>query len=1336
MKEVRKKVLSLGIVAALTVQTVLPGGMVLHASEKGTAHLESATLNVKTIGMQNGATTLDMQLYARYDSESVSADGGSLEIVEYNSQNGYAYAVNGIKGTLAAVKVDAPADTVEPVQLNGSEYDAKELVEKTVSDNDEFKYGSMTSVAVSPDGTKLAAAVQNEVYDKAGVIVVFTCNSDGSISSPHVYPTGIQPNMVTFADNNTVLSADEGEPRNGYGDGAVDPEGSVTVLNLGSGMSSQVGFGNFTAQELAAENVLIGVVDGKAISPATDLEPEYISVSEDGSKAYVTLQEANAVAVLDVENKTFTGIYSVGFEDYSSVKVDIKDDGGYNPSVYDNLVGARMPDGIAVYEKDGKTYLVTANEGDSREWADYSNEITQTIAGAEVTVLNSAKCIGIPEGKNVLFGGRGFTIFRVTDSGLKEVYDSGADFESITADAFPSNFNCSNNNTMADACSTSKGPEPKSVTIGQIEGRTYAFIALERISGIMAYDITNPEYSMNVNYMNSRDFSSKIAGDVSPEGICTAVIAGKPVVMAAGEVSGTLAVYALTKQDADDIIVLYTNDVHNAYEKSADCLGYASVAQYKNQLESLGYQVELVDNGDAIQGEIIGTLSKGSYLKDIMKQTGYSFAIPGNHEFDFGMDNFLQIAKEAEKDNGYQYLSCNFINLKTNQTVFSPYKIVEKAGKKVAYIGVSTPESFTKSTPAYFQDEDGNYIYGFCEGNDGEDLYVKVQETINDAKSAGADYIVVLSHLGTDPSSEPWTSKDLIAHTTGMDALLDGHSHSTISSEVCKDLNNRNVVLTSTGTKLKNLGVLRIDTDDDSVSSKLVNNISMQDSATLSYVNGITEKFKDLQNSVVAASEITLTTNDPVTGNRLVRSQETNLGDLCADAYRELLGADIAFVNGGGVRANINKGNITYGDIINVHPFGNKACLVEATGQEILDALELGARVVREGENGGFLQVSGLTYDIDTTIPSSVVLDDKKMFVKVNGAYRVKNVKVGGKALDLTKTYTLASHNYMLKKSGDGYSMFADNKILQDEVKVDNQVLIEYITNTLGGKIKADSIYANPYGEKRIRVITESKEPTKDSDGYIKYLQGSSVITEIIKAEGTSGPTTGEVTEQPAADNTPDKEEKHTYKQTIVPATIKKDGKITERCTVCGDTKTTIIPRISKVTLSTTKYTYNGKTRRPAITVTDSTENVLKADTDYTISYKGDRKNVGIYTVKVVFRGNYHGTVIKSFTIIPKGTSISKVSSASKSLNVTWKKQKSQTTGYQIQYSTSSGFAEKKSSTVNVNKNSVVSKTIVKIHSYKKYYVRVRTYKTVKWNGETRKVYSKWSSVKSVTVLK
>ena len=523
----------------------------------------------------------------------------------------------------------------------------------------------------------------------------------------------------------------------------------------------------------------------------------------------------------------------------------------------------------------------------------------------------------------------------------------------------------------------------------------------------------------------------------------------------------SLAVTVNAAAPKEDITILHTNDVHCDYEK------YAKVATLHKSADLL------VDAGDHVQGGVIGTLSKGEYIVDIMNYLKYDTAVPGNHEFDYGMDQFLHIAKDLAK---YPYISANFTG-KDGTPYFDAYKMFEVKGVKVAFVGVCTPETFTKSTPTYFQDANGNYIVGFCEGNNGADLYKAVQSAIDAAKAAGADYVIGLGHLGIDEQSSPWMSKEVIANTTGFDAFIDGHSHSTFS-ETIKDKSGKEVVFEQTGTKLANVGKLTIKTDGTITHENVDLSAVEEDADAKAYIAGITEKFDALQKKVVAKTTVTLTTKG-ADGKRAVRSAETNLGDLCADAYRLLLGADVAFVNGGGVRADINAGDITYGDIINVHPFGNSACLVEVTGQQLKDALELGSAAY-PGESGGFLQVSGLTYTINADIPSSVVKNDKSEFVKVDGAYRVSDIMVGGQPLDVNKTYTLASHNYMLKDAGDGYTMFGTKnvKVLQDEVMIDNQVLINYIVEKLGGVVGAE--YAAPQGRITIKtapVVEPQPEP-------------------------------------------------------------------------------------------------------------------------------------------------------------------------------------------------------------------------------------------------------------------
>ena len=523
----------------------------------------------------------------------------------------------------------------------------------------------------------------------------------------------------------------------------------------------------------------------------------------------------------------------------------------------------------------------------------------------------------------------------------------------------------------------------------------------------------------------------------------------------------------------EKIIILHTNDAHCQIDQKKNKdgivtnIGYAGVLAYKKEMENLHgiNNVTLVDAGDAIQGGPIGTLSKGEYIVDIMNYVGYDVACPGNHEFDYGMENFLKLSTETSKAN---YICCNFRDLEGN-TILSPYTLIKYGDLTIAYLGINTPESFTKSSPIYFQDENGNYIYDFAQGEKGQTLYKTVQKYVDEAIKEGANYVVAIGHLGDEGASEYWSSKSLIKNTYGIDIFIDGHSHE-VYSEILKNKKGKNVLLAQTGTKLQNLGKITINTKNKKITSEFISNYKAQDEDAVNYIEGIKNKFSDVLQEVVAKSSVTLTTLDPTTHKRAIRNSETNLGDFCADAYRAMVGADIAFANGGGIRADIEEGNITYEEIINVHPFGNEICMIETTGQDILDALEIGA-CEYPIENGGFLQVSGLSYTIDPSIPSSVVFNERGQFVKVDGKYRVTEVMVGNEPLVLNKTYTLASHNYMIKNGGDGYTIFMDDKMIKDSVVIDNGALINYITENLNGVIGDE--YKNPKGNGRI-IIKEN----------------------------------------------------------------------------------------------------------------------------------------------------------------------------------------------------------------------------------------------------------------------
>ncbi|MEE1314687.1 MAG: bifunctional UDP-sugar hydrolase/5'-nucleotidase [Faecalimonas sp.] len=543
-----------------------------------------------------------------------------------------------------------------------------------------------------------------------------------------------------------------------------------------------------------------------------------------------------------------------------------------------------------------------------------------------------------------------------------------------------------------------------------------------------------------------------------------------------------------------DVIVLFTNDVHCSTED------YAVLAAYRAELIAQGNTVVMVDAGDHIQGELVGSFTQGNAIIELMNAVGYDFAVPGNHEFDYGMDTYMSLAESAE----FTYLSCNFIDLLTGNSVFDAYEIMELDGMKVAFVGITTPECYTKSTPAYFQDENGNYIYSFREDN----FYSTIQNAVDSAIEEGAEQVIAISHLGIDGTTEGWKSTDVIANTTGIDVVLDGHSHERIESRIYKDKSNNDVVLSTTGSKFESFGQLTIE-DNGAVELELIDPSSINvetfsDSAQNVYntVKDIDDNYQarlDYLYEVLGTAEVELSIYD-AEGNWVVRKQETNMGDFVADAYRIVSGAEIGFANAGGIRSSIAAGEVTRKDLMDVNPWDNKMCVIRVTGQQIVNALEHGARLYPE-TSGGFVQVSGMSYEIRNDVESPVVCDERGNFVKVDETKerRVINVKVAGKDIDLKKTYTLAGNYYMLKQGGDGFTMFADAEVLEhDTLPTDAEMLIKYFVEHLNGVVTEEK-YGSMNGDGRIKVVTA--ENTGSSDGESLPPNGGS--SEIETAPNT-----------------------------------------------------------------------------------------------------------------------------------------------------------------------------------------------------------------------------------------
>ena len=551
---------------------------------------------------------------------------------------------------------------------------------------------------------------------------------------------------------------------------------------------------------------------------------------------------------------------------------------------------------------------------------------------------------------------------------------------------------------------------------------------------------------------------------------------------------------------ARDVLVLFTSDVHCGVDQNFTYVGLKAI---RDAAEDAGDHVLLVDNGDSVQGESLGVLTQGMADIELMNAVGYDLAIPGNHEFDYGMERFYELVGAAD----FPYISCNF--RKDGALVFEPYKIFEFDGVKIGIVGATTPETLTSSKPRNFQDGAGNYIYDFSQGGDGSDFYAAVQRAVDGARAEGAQYVLLMGHLGNEASVIPYTYADVLAHTTGIDAMLDGHSHDT-EKVVMKNRDGEDVVRQACGTKLAGIGWLRISASDGSVDTGLYtwNNdvpapelLGIWNSMSVELARA-TEDIKAQLSEHVGTANVDLIITDPEavddsgTPVRIVRSAETNLGDLCADAFRAASGADVAFANGGSIRAGLSKGEITLDDAMRVYPFGDHVMVAQVTGQQILDALEWGVRAV-PSENGGFLQTSGLTYEIHTYIESGCVKNDDGMFAGVEGEYRVKNVLVGGEPLDPEKTYTLAALSFAMVEHGDGQTAFDGAKILSQLEKKDYEILIDYIRNDLGGVIGEG--YENPYGQERIVAVEEAAEAADGTNGEVS--QAETTEAEAAEAE-------------------------------------------------------------------------------------------------------------------------------------------------------------------------------------------------------------------------------------------
>lgn len=550
--------------------------------------------------------------------------------------------------------------------------------------------------------------------------------------------------------------------------------------------------------------------------------------------------------------------------------------------------------------------------------------------------------------------------------------------------------------------------------------------------------------------------------------------------------------------DKADVTILYTNDVHTYIDNKSPKPTYAAIAALKKSIEDTGRDVLLVDAGDHIQGTAYGSMDDGATIIELMNEAGYDLATPGNHEFDYGMARAKAVLREAD----FPYVSCNWVDLRTGFNVLPSVKFFFVGGRKIAFVGVTTPETFTKSTPAYFMnDAQTKYIYDILGGEDGQKLYDAVQEAIDKAEFWGADTIIGLGHLGVDPSSSLWTSEEVIAHTHGFTAFIDGHSHTVMANKQVTDASGKAVTLTQTGSYFKNIGKMTVGADG-TITTELIDTYEGLDAAVAATASNWISAVDDMLGEEIAVGDTKFYINDPATGKRRIRSGETNLGDFVADGiytyFNEIeeLHCDVAIMNGGGIRTDVEAGPWSFKTCKTVSPFGNVACLMSVTGQQIQDALEFGARFAgAEGkENGGFLQVAGARYTIHPMIPNTVQTNDKNVWTGSAATPRVSNVEIYDKTtgtykpLDPNATYALAGMNYTLRNLGDGFAMFDGATLIKDYVSEDYLVMSSYAA--MFGGVDANGLphlasanspladypgylinYEDPYGAGRIQMI-------------------------------------------------------------------------------------------------------------------------------------------------------------------------------------------------------------------------------------------------------------------------
>ncbi|HIW35012.1 MAG TPA: choice-of-anchor I family protein [Candidatus Paenibacillus intestinavium] len=1083
------------LVTALSASLVIP---------QLTPSVQAASTNVISgLTSYAGQGSLQPELIARYTS-GAGLDEGGTEIVAYDKLGKKLFSVNGAEKALDIISLSTLTKDSDFKNLSLTKRVALEDIA-----SEKLNLNDLTSVAISPNSNYIAISAPAEPKTDNGYILFLDTNGE-YISHVQV---GALPDMVTFTpDGKYVLVANEGEPNDDY---TIDPAGGVSIIDLQNGPQSlssdsvtTVGFDTVNAN---------GIRIGKpGVSFALDAEPEFITVAEDSSKAYITLQENNAIATLDIASKTITSVKSLGHVDYSmsGQALDASDKDDATQLKNWPVLGTFMPDAISLYNANGKTYLLTANEGDSRDYAGYSEEVriadlagklalkadnyagyTQVELDALLPTLTEDDALGRLKTSTSLgvngagqyealyaYGTRSFSVWDADT--IELVYDSADSFERITKLAVPDSFNTDSTENKADSRSDDKGVEPESIITGKVGDKTYAFVGLERMSGIMAYDLANPEEPLFDMFLSSRNFSASgeaDAGDLAPEGMSFVAAENSPtgqaLLIVAHEVSGTIAVYELTPSEQTRIQVIHTNDIHSrVYEDGG--MGYAKVAAVVDAYRKLNPNTIVLDGGDTLHGQTYSTLVEGSSIIDIMNEIGYTAMTSGNHDYNYGFDRLVELADSAK----YPILAANVKNA-DGSYVLEPYVIKEINNLKVGIFGLATPETLYKTHP--------NNVEGLSFISP-----VQASKEMVAELEGNVDIIIAVAHLGTDGSTLVENRSDyILTQVDGIDLFVDGHSHQVVSRVI------NDTLLVQDGEYAEQVGIVTLVLEDGKIVDKTSQFITAQDAATMAANPEVEKLIEDTSNSQKALlDQVIGQSSVKLEGEReVVRTGESNLGNLIADAMLEVTGADVSLTNGGGIRASIDAGEITKGEVITVLPFGNYIVTIEVTGAELLAALEVGAAGYPSA-HGAFAHVGGVSYKIDDTKEAS---------------QRVHSVKVNDAALKLDQTYLLATNDF-IAAGGDQYSMFVDNKIINNAAALD-EALISYIqklgkinTATEGRIIvekksvagQANSSEQNNTGTKEPATPQDNQATNATVDTYI--VQKNDNLTKIAKRYNTT----------------------------------------------------------------------------------------------------------------------------------------------------------------------------------------------------------------------------------------